>query len=61
MVDDCLVIELKAIQDVLPIHKAQLMSYMKILDAPLGLLINFHVMVLREGIHRMILRGADER
>jgi len=41
-VDDCLLVELKAVQTVLPIHKAQLLSYMKLLDAPLGLLINFH-------------------
>ena len=40
-------------------HKAQLFSYMKLLDVPLGLLINFHVPVLRDGIKRLILPGAD--
>jgi len=59
-VDDCLIVELKAVQQVLPIHKAQLLSYMKLLDAPLGLLINFHEMALKDGIHRMILDGADQ-
>lgn len=58
-VDDCLILELKAVQQVLPIHKAQLLSYMKLLDAPLGLLMNSHEMVLKDGIHRMILDGAD--
>src|SRR5262249_34755415 len=42
LVDGCLLLELKAVQDVLPIHKAQLLSYMKLLDVPLGLLFNFH-------------------
>src|SRR5271163_807252 len=37
LVDGCLLVELKAVQDVLPIHKAQLLSYMKLLDVPLGM------------------------
>jgi GxxExxY protein len=59
-VDDCLLIELKSVQTVLPIHKAQLLSYMRLLQAPLGLLLNFHEPSLRHGIYRMILRGASE-
>ena len=47
------------VENVLPVHKAQLMSYMKLLDAPLGLLINFHALRLKDGIHRLILAGAD--
>ena len=58
-VDHCLILELKAVQAILPIHKAQLLSYMKLLHAPLGLLINFHEMVLKDGIHRLLLQGAD--
>jgi GxxExxY protein len=58
-VDECLIVELKAVEEVLPIHKAQLLSYMKLLDAPLGLLINFHEMKLVDGVHRLILPGAD--
>ena len=42
LIEGCLLLELKAVQDVLPIHKAQLFSYMKLLDVPLGLVINFH-------------------
>jgi len=42
LVEDCLLLELKSVQDLLPIHQAQLLSYMKLLDAPVGLLINFH-------------------
>ena len=59
-VDQCLVVELKAVQDVLPIHKAQLLSYMKLMDAPLGLVINFHEIRLVDGVSRMILDGADK-
>ncbi len=58
-VDKCLIVELKAVETVLPVHKAQLMSYMKLLDAPLGLLINFHEVTLKRGIHRMVLPGAN--
>ncbi len=58
-VDDCLIIELKTVVKVLPIHKAQLLSYMKLMDVPLGLLINFHELRLVDGVHRLILPGAD--
>lgn len=43
----------------LPIHKAQLLSYMKLLNAPLGLLINYHEPLLKDGVTRLILPGAD--
>ncbi len=59
-VDKCLIVEAKAVEAILPIHKAQLLSYMKLLNAPLGLLINFHELVLKNGIHRFILHGADQ-
>ena len=61
LIDDCLIVELKAVDKVLPIHKAQLLSYMKLLDVPLGLLINFHELVLRDGVVRLMLKGADGR
>lgn len=43
-----------------PIHKAQLMSYMKLLDIPIGLLLNFHEIKLVDGMSRLILRGAAD-
>ena len=58
-VDRCLIIEAKAVERILPIHVAQLLSYMRLLDAPVGLLINFHEMVLKDGIRRLTLKGAD--
>jgi GxxExxY protein len=60
LVEDCLLVELKAIHDVLPIHKAQLLSYMKLLNVPLGLLFNFHEVKLVDGISRLLLPGANQ-
>jgi len=60
LVDDCLLVELKAVEVLHPSSKAQLFSYMKLLNIPIGLLINFHELVLRNGISRMILPGANQ-
>ncbi len=60
LVDDCLLVELKAVEVLHPFSKAQLFSYMKLLDIPIGLLINFHELVLKNGISRMILPGAKD-
>jgi GxxExxY protein len=59
LAEDCLLLELKCVQELLPIHKAQLLSYMKLLNVPLGLIINFHEMKLVDGVVRMILPGAN--
>lgn len=56
----CVLVELKAVQEVHPIHKAQLLSYMKLLDVPVGLLLNFHALRLVDGMSRMTLQGADK-
>jgi len=54
-----LLVETKAVEKVLPIHKAQLLSYMKLLNVPIGLLINFHERKVTDGISRLILPGAN--
>ena len=59
LVQECVLVEAKAVEKILPIHKAQLLSYMKLLDVPLGLLINFHEMKVTDGIHRLILPGSN--
>ncbi len=59
LVDQCLLVEAKAVEAVHPIHKAQLLSYMKLLDIPLGLIINFNVPKLTEGVSRLMLPGAN--
>jgi GxxExxY protein len=58
LIDGVLLVEIKAVQKVLPIHKAQLLSYMRLLNVPLGLLLNFHEMKLTDGVSRMILNGS---
>jgi GxxExxY protein len=59
LLENCLLLELKSVQEVLPIHKAQLLSYMKLMDIPVGLIINFYELKLVDGITRMILPGAN--
>lgn len=59
LVDNCLLIEGKCVERILPVHKAQLMSYMKLLDIPIGLLVNYKSIVLKNDIHRLILPGAN--
>ena len=59
LVESCVLVEAKAVEKVLPIHKAQLLSYMKLLNVPVGLLINFHEMKVTDGIHRLILSSAN--
>ena len=49
-----LVIEVKAVENLLPIHSAQLLTYLKLYESRLGLLINFNVEVLRNGIKRIV-------
>ncbi len=53
LVDNCLVVEVKAAEVVLPVHKAQLLTYLKLSGHRLGLLINFNVPLVRQGIIRM--------
>ncbi len=59
LVEECVLVEVKAVEEILPIHKAQLLSYMKLVNAPLGLLINFHETRVTNGIRRLILPGAN--
>jgi GxxExxY protein len=54
MVEDTVIVELKAIDILLPIHEAQLITYLKLADKRVGLLINFNVPVLKDGIKRMV-------
>ena len=55
LVEDQIVVELKAVEKVLPIHEAQLLTYLKLSGNRVGLLINFNVPVLKDGIIRRIL------
>ena len=54
-VDDALIVELKSVEKLLPIHEAQLLTYLKLANIKAGLLINFNVQLLKDGIKRMVL------
>ena len=56
LVEEEVIIELKTVEKLLPIHEAQLLTYLKMMDKRLGLLINFNVPVLRDGIKRIANR-----
>ena len=53
--EESIILELKAIDKILPIHKAQLLTYLKLSNKPIGLLLNFHEALLKDGIVRMTL------
>ena len=55
LVDNSIILELKSVDKILPIHQAQLLTYMKLSDISIGLLINFNVTYLKNGIKRMVL------
>jgi GxxExxY protein len=55
LVDECLIVELKAVETLLPIHEAQTLTYLKLMDLRLALLINFNVDQLKKGIKRIVL------
>ena len=62
LVEDEVVVETKAVEHLLPVHSAQLLTYLKCADKRVGLLINFNVPVLKEGIRRMVndFAGQDQ-
>ncbi len=54
VVEGSVILELKTVEALLPVHEAQLLTYLKLTGLHLGLLINFHLPVLKDGIKRMI-------
>ena len=60
LVGACLVVELKAVQALAAIHTAQVISYLKATGQTLGLLINFNVALLKDGIRRVVLTASDD-
>ncbi len=53
LVEDCLIVELKALDTLLPVHYSQLLTYLRLIKKRLGLLINFNVPLIKDGIHRV--------
>ena len=54
IVNDSVIVEVKAVEKILPVHCAQLLSYLRLTDKRLGLLINFNVSYLRQGLKRIV-------
>jgi GxxExxY protein len=54
VVEEAVVLEFKTVEKLLPVHEAQLLSYLKLSGMKVGLLINFHVPVLKDGLKRLV-------
>jgi GxxExxY protein len=54
VVENCVIIENKSVEKVLPVHEAQLLTYLRLRDYRLGFLINWNVHLIKDGIHRMV-------
>lgn len=54
LVNNSVLVELKSVDDIAPIHQAQVLSYLKLSGIKIGLLINFNVKLLKHGIHRLV-------
>jgi len=54
VVEDLVVVEFKTVEKLLPVHEAQVLSYLKLSGLSVGLLVNFHVSVLKDGLKRIV-------
>lgn len=61
MVDDCLIVEIKSVETLLPVHSKQLLTYLRLMDMPLGLLINFGGERLNQGLRRIVNNHNSNR
>ena len=61
LVEEQVIVEVKAVEKLLPVHSAQLLSYLRLSQKTLGLLINFNVPLLREGVRRVVNHCVDLR
>ncbi len=59
IVEDQVLVELKAIEKVSAVHQSQIYAYLKATKLPVGLLINFNVQLIKDGIHRFVLRNSE--
>src|SRR5882762_8173428 len=59
LVEGCLVLELKSIENLAPVHPKQLLTYLRLLKLPLGLLINFGAPTFKEGVRRVVNNHRD--
>ncbi len=61
VVEECVVLELKSIESVAPVHEATVLTYLRLSDKRLGLLINFNVAILKDGVRRFVLQHPSEQ
>ena len=54
LVENLLIVELKCVESILPIHKTQLLTYLRLANKPIGLLLNFNVVHMRDGLKRIL-------
>lgn len=59
LVDESIVVEIKSIDQIMPVHKKQLLTYLRLMQKPLGLLLNFNVSLMKDGITRLV-NGLEE-
>jgi GxxExxY protein len=59
VVEGLVVLELKSVSELLPIHSAQVLTYLKLSGKPIGLLINFNVPILKKGLKRLVNHYAE--
>jgi GxxExxY protein len=59
VVEDQVIVEIKAVETIAPVHKKQLLTYLKLADKRLGLLINFNVALIKTGLTRVV-NGLEE-
>ena len=54
LVDSCVIVELKSVENLAPVHSKQLLTYLRLMNLPVGLLMNFGAATLKEGLHRIV-------
>ena len=59
VVEDVVIVEFKSVEKLTPVHQAQVLSYFRLANCPVGLLVNFNVKVLIDGVHRLANRSLD--
>ena len=59
LIEDKIILELKAVEILLPIHESQLLTYLRLLNRQVGLLINFNVPILKKGVRRCVLNAEE--
>ena len=61
IVEDMVIVEIKSVETLAPVHKKQLLTYLRLADKRLGLLINFNVVLIKDGITRIVNGLQEER